>query len=99
MLSPKAAGDVVLDHVSRRFGALSVLDDVSLTLTPGSITEIVGNNGAGKISMLRMERSTGFGPHDPADPAFGMSAYHLIAERCARRSARGGGAVRRLTQR
>ena len=58
MLSPRAAGDVVLDHVSRRFGALTVLDDVSLTLAPGSITEIVGNNGAGKTSLLRILAGT-----------------------------------------
>lgn len=58
MLSPKAAGDVVLDHVSRRFGALTVLDDISLTLASGSITEIVGDNGAGKTSLLRILAGT-----------------------------------------
>ena len=58
MLSPKTPGDVVLNHVSRSFGAVAVLDDVDRHMTAGSITEIVGNNGAGKTSLLRILAGT-----------------------------------------
>jgi ABC-type multidrug transport system ATPase subunit len=58
MLSPKTTGDVTLGHVSRSFGAIEVLRDVDATMRPGSITEIVGDNGAGKTSLLRIVAGT-----------------------------------------
>jgi ABC-type multidrug transport system ATPase subunit len=58
MPSPRAAGDVVLSHVSRSFGSVSVLDDVDEHMPAGSINEIVGENGAGKTSLLRILAGT-----------------------------------------
>jgi ABC-type bacteriocin/lantibiotic exporter with double-glycine peptidase domain len=48
-------GSVQLDRVSLsyRIGSKSV-DDVSLTLHPGTVTAIVGPSGAGKSSLLRL---------------------------------------------
>jgi heme ABC exporter ATP-binding subunit CcmA len=58
MLSPKAAGDIRLEHVTRRFGATQVLDDLTLHLPSGTITQVTGDNGAGKTSLLRIIAGT-----------------------------------------
>ena len=41
-----------IEHVSKAYGAVRVLDDVSLTIPVGGITSIIGANGAGKSTLL-----------------------------------------------
>jgi len=41
-------------HVTKRFGRITAVDDLSLTLAPGEILGLLGANGAGKTTLIRM---------------------------------------------
>jgi ABC-2 type transport system ATP-binding protein len=43
-----------LEHVTKRFDRLIAVDDVTLTLEAGSFLGLVGRNGAGKSTTLKM---------------------------------------------
>ncbi len=45
---------VVAESLSKRFGELLAVDDLSFELEPGTITGFLGPNGAGKTTTLRM---------------------------------------------
>lgn len=45
---------IALEHISKRFGAVTALDDVSLHLAPGERLALVGENGAGKSSLMNV---------------------------------------------
>jgi ABC-type branched-subunit amino acid transport system ATPase component/ABC-type branched-subunit amino acid transport system permease subunit len=42
------------EHLDKRFTAVPAADDVSLELEPGRITALVGPNGSGKTTVLRL---------------------------------------------
>lgn len=44
---------VIVDHVSKRFGSVVVLKDVSLSLDAGKIHGIIGRNGSGKTVLMK----------------------------------------------
>ncbi|WP_198088530.1 amino acid ABC transporter permease/ATP-binding protein [Variovorax sp. E3] len=46
-------GEVTIHGVSKSFGALKVLDDVTLSVAKGSVTVILGQSGSGKSTLLR----------------------------------------------
>ena len=43
-----------LQGVTRRFGAVTAVDDVSLTVPRGQMLGVIGRSGAGKSTLLRM---------------------------------------------
>ena len=45
---------VVAESLTKRFGKLTAVDDLSFSLEPGTITGFLGPNGAGKTTTLRM---------------------------------------------
>src|SRR5438552_4333417 len=54
MRAPMSDLPLVLDDVSLQAGATTILNRLSLTITPGPPTLIVGPNGAGKTTLLRL---------------------------------------------
>lgn len=41
-------------HLAKAFGGVPALKDVSLSLEPGTVTALVGENGAGKSTMMKI---------------------------------------------
>jgi ABC-2 type transport system ATP-binding protein len=48
------SGTIVVDRLTKRFGSLTAVDDLSFRVEPGRITGFLGPNGAGKTTTLRM---------------------------------------------
>jgi ABC-2 type transport system ATP-binding protein len=45
---------MVVEGLSKRFGTIAAVDDLSFTVRPGAVTGFLGPNGAGKTTTLRM---------------------------------------------
>ncbi|WP_262247943.1 ABC transporter ATP-binding protein [Parapedobacter soli] len=44
---------ITIQHISKRFGKLQVLNDVSLTLEGGQCIALIGPNGSGKTTLIK----------------------------------------------
>jgi simple sugar transport system ATP-binding protein len=48
-------GDVLrVEHVSKRYGAVTALTDINLRLAKGEVLGLIGDNGAGKSTLLKI---------------------------------------------
>ena len=45
---------LVLDHVTKKFGDFTAVDDLSVQVRPGRVFGLIGPNGAGKTTTIRM---------------------------------------------
>ncbi len=53
---------ITLEHVTKRYGQLTAVDDVSFVARPGRVTGFLGPNGAGKSTSMRI--MVGLTPQD-----------------------------------
>jgi tungstate transport system ATP-binding protein len=54
MRAPPSELPITIEDVSVRSGGVTILESVSLVLTPGAPTVLIGPNGSGKSSLLRL---------------------------------------------
>jgi len=58
VLPPRRSGDgppaIVADHLTRRFGGFTAVDDVSFEIPRGEIFGFLGSNGCGKTTTMKM---------------------------------------------
>lgn len=45
---------LIANHISKSFGSLNVLDDISFDINTGDIVGFLGKNGAGKTTLMRI---------------------------------------------
>ncbi|MEW6884287.1 sugar ABC transporter ATP-binding protein [Trueperella pyogenes] len=45
---------LVLEHARKSFGPVTVIDDVTIPVTPGRVRVLLGENGAGKSTLIKM---------------------------------------------
>ena len=53
-MSDQTAGGVVFEHVTKHYGDVAAVDDVSFEVRPGRLVTLLGPSGCGKTTTLRM---------------------------------------------
>ena len=54
-MMPPSADDILrVEHISKRYGAVTALVDVSLRLERGEVLGLIGDNGAGKSTLIKI---------------------------------------------
>src|SRR5262249_16912833 len=54
MQQPNSGAPIQVDHVSKVFGTVRALDDVSLAVATGETFGLIGPNGSGKTTLIRL---------------------------------------------
>jgi branched-chain amino acid transport system ATP-binding protein len=77
-----------VENLSRRFGGLLAVDNVSFTVQKGRIKAVIGPNGAGKTTLFNL--ISGFLPHDSGSfffndhPLNGLKPYQITSKGLSR---------------
>src|SRR5580698_7403157 len=51
---PPNGDAIVVDHITKKYGDFTAVDDVSFNVRQGEIFGLLGPNGAGKSTLIRM---------------------------------------------
>ena len=65
---------IQVEAVTKRYGKLTAVDEVSLTIPAGEIDALVGANGAGKSTLLKI--LLGLIPFDGEARVLGLDPRH-----------------------
>jgi len=74
----RASSTIEFSGISKRFGGVVAVNDLTFTVEPGVVTGFLGPNGAGKTTTLRM--LLGLVRPTSGSATFGGSAYHELAQ-------------------
>ena len=66
-----------LTNISKHFGAIQAVNDVSLSIEPGQVVGLMGDNGAGKSTLVKMIA----GNFRPSHGAMHMDGRELVMHR------------------
>ncbi len=69
-------GMITLEHVTKRYGTFTAVDDVSFVARPGRVTGFLGPNGAGKSTSMRV--MVGLTPAQQGRATIGGHVYNDI---------------------
>jgi simple sugar transport system ATP-binding protein len=81
--TPAQSDDILrVEHISKRYGAVTALIDVNLRLERGEVLALVGDNGAGKSTLLKI--ICGFQPPTSGRILLNGEEVHLTSVKQAR---------------
>ena len=67
---------IAFDHVSKHYGPVLALEDVTVTVRPGRITAFLGANGSGKTTSMRV--LLGLSSATSGEATIGGTPYHRL---------------------
>jgi len=81
MTTPTATptdGVIAIDHLTKDFGAVRAVDDLSFRVCPGRVTGFLGPNGSGKTTTMRI--LLGLVKPTAGTATIGGQSYHQVAK-------------------